>query len=119
MERRGGPRSRRRSITAKMWRLPARSPISFPFSAPVRARFQSTIAANENPVCPWCLQGRSLRPVDQTLRTRLSFQRMLRRIAAVAAIAIPVALAPELSSAEDLLDFLFGGGQKQQSQPSL
>ena len=57
--------------------------------------------------------------MDQTLRTRLSFQRMLRRIVAVAAIAIPVALAPELSSAEDLLDFLFGGGQKQQSQPSL
>ena len=44
---------------------------------------------------------------------------MLRRIVAIAAMAIPVALAPELSSAEDLLDFLFGGGQKQQSQPSL
>ena len=57
--------------------------------------------------------------MDQTLRTRLSFQRMLRRIVAVAAIAIPVALAPELSSAEDLLDFLFGGSQKNQSQPSL
>ena len=44
---------------------------------------------------------------------------MLRRIVAIAATAIPVALAPELSSAEDLLDFFFGGGQKHQSQPSL
>lgn len=44
---------------------------------------------------------------------------MLRRIVAVAAIIIPVALAPERSSAENLLDFLFGGGQKHQSQPSL
>jgi len=57
--------------------------------------------------------------VGQALRTRLSFQRMLRRIVAVAAMVIPVALAPEMSSAENLLDFLFGGGQKHQSQPSL
>ncbi|MCK1341408.1 DUF2865 domain-containing protein [Bradyrhizobium sp. 38] len=34
----------------------------------------------------------------------------------VAAIVGPVALAPEMSSAESLLDFLFGGGQKQQQQ---
>jgi hypothetical protein len=63
------------------------------------------------------LQGRSLRPVDQASRTTLSFQRKLRRMLAVAAIAGPVALAPEMSSAENLLEFLFGGGQKQ--QPSL
>jgi hypothetical protein len=44
----------------------------------------------------------------------LSFQRKL----AVAAIVVPVALAPEISSAENLLEFLFGGGQKQ-NQPSL
>lgn len=44
---------------------------------------------------------------------------MLRRIVAVAAIAVPVALAPELSSAENLLDLLFGGGQKQQSPAAL
>ena len=44
---------------------------------------------------------------------------MLRRIVAVTAMVIPVALAPEMSSAENLLDFLFGGGQKHQSQPSL
>jgi len=44
---------------------------------------------------------------------------MLRRIVAAAAIAIPVALAPEISSAENLLDFLFGGGQKHQSPTSL
>ena len=37
-----------------------------------------------------------------------------------AAIVGPLALAPEVSSAENLLDFLFGGGQKQQQQqPSL
>lgn len=53
--------------------------------------------------------------MDQRLRTRLSFQRKL----AVAAIVAPVALAPEISSAENLLEFLFGGGQKQQNQPSL
>jgi hypothetical protein len=40
-------------------------------------------------------------------------------VLAVAAIVSPVALAPEISSAENLLDFLFGGGQKQQNQTSL
>ena len=55
--------------------------------------------------------------MDQVLRTELSFQRKLRRMLAVAAVVGPVALAPEMSSAENLLDFLFGGGQKQ--QPSL
>ena len=35
-----------------------------------------------------------------------------------AAIIGPVALAPEMSSAEGLLDFFFGGSQKQQSQTS-
>jgi hypothetical protein len=57
--------------------------------------------------------------MDQVLRTGLSFQRRLRRVLVVAAIVGPVALAPEMSSAENLLDFLFGGGQKQQNQPSL
>jgi hypothetical protein len=57
--------------------------------------------------------------VGQALRTRLSFHRMLRRIVAVAAVGIPVALAPEMSSAENLLDFFFGGGQKHQSPASL
>ena len=55
--------------------------------------------------------------MDRALRNELSFQRKLRRMLAVAAIVGPVALAPETSSAENLLDFLFGGGQKQ--QPSL
>ena len=55
--------------------------------------------------------------MDRALRNELSFQRKLRRVLAVAAIVGPVALAPETSSAENLLDFLFGGGQKQ--QPSL
>jgi hypothetical protein len=60
-----------------------------------------------------------LRSMDQALRTRLSSQRKLRRMLAVAAIIGPVALAPEMSSAEGLLEFFFGGGQKQQQQPSL
>ena len=101
-----------------MWRLLCPLAFFFPFSAQFGARFQSTIAANESSARPLVLQGRSLRPVDQASRTRLSFQRKLRRMLAVAAIAGPVALAPQISSAENLLEFFFGGGQKQQ-QPSL
>jgi hypothetical protein len=56
--------------------------------------------------------------MDQALRTELSLQRKLRRMLVVAAIVGPVALAPETSSAEGLLDFFFGGGQKQQPQTS-
>src|SRR6202166_4106303 len=52
------------------------------------------------------------------MRTELSFQRKLRRTLVAAAIIGPVALAPEMSSAEGLLDFFFGGGQKQQHQTS-
>ena len=56
------------------------------------------------------------------MRTELSFQRKLRRMLVAAAIIGPVALAPEMSSAQGLLDFFFGGGQKQQTpnnpQPS-
>jgi hypothetical protein len=56
--------------------------------------------------------------VEQALRTELSFQRkLLRRMLVAAAIIGPVALAPEMSSAEGLLDFFFGG-QKQQHQTS-
>jgi Protein of unknown function (DUF2865) len=54
-----------------------------------------------------------LRRVEQALRTELSFQRKLRRTLVAAGIVGPVALAPEISSAEGLLDFFFGGGQKQ------
>ena len=59
-----------------------------------------------------------MRPVEQALRTELSFQRKLRRMLVAAAIVGPVALTPELSAAEGLLDFFFGGGQKQQQQTS-
>src|SRR5215469_151886 len=48
----------------------------------------------------------------------MSFERKLRRMLFVAAIIGPVVLAPEMSSAEDLLDFFFFGGQKQQHQTS-
>ena len=56
--------------------------------------------------------------MQQVLRTELSFQRRLRRMLVAAAIVGPMALAPEMSSAEGLLDFFFGGGQKQQNQTS-
>lgn len=65
------------------------------------------------------LAREALRPVDQALRNRSSFTRILRRVLAAAVIAAPVALAPEMSSAENLLELLFGGGQKNRSQPSL
>ena len=57
-----------------------------------------------------------MRRVEQALRTELPFHRKLRRMLVAAAIVGPVALAPEMSSAEGLLDFFFGGGQKQQHQ---
>ena len=52
------------------------------------------------------------------MRTELSFQRKLRRMLVAAAIVGPVALTPEMSAAEGLLDFFFGGGQQQQQQTS-
>lgn len=57
-----------------------------------------------------------MRQVEQASRTELSFQRKLRRMLGAAAIVGPLALTPEMSSAEGLLDFFFGGGQKQQHQ---
>ena len=96
-----------------MWRLPAHSPISFPFSAQLRARFASTIA-----VSALSAADGPLRPVEQALRTELSFQHKLLRMLVAAAIVGPVALTPEMSAAEGLLDFFFGGGQKQQQQTS-
>jgi len=56
--------------------------------------------------------------MEQALRTELSLERKLRRKLVVAVIVGPVALAPEMSSAQGLLDFFFGGGQKQQHQTS-
>ncbi len=46
----------------------------------------------------------------------MSFSRKLRRILLAGAIIGPATLAPEMSSAEGLLDFLFGGSQKQERQ---
>src|ERR1700756_1996744 len=81
-------------------------PISFPFSAPLRARLPSTIMGNENSCsAPLICKGGSLRRVEQALRTELSFQRKLHRMLVAAAIIGPVALAPEMSSAQGLLDF--------------
>ena len=70
------------------------------------------------PQAPLVLQRGPLRPVEQAMRTELSFQRKLRRMLVAAAIVGPVALTPEMSAAEGLLDFFFGGGQKQQQQTS-
>jgi hypothetical protein len=57
--------------------------------------------------------GRSKR-----LGIEMSFQCKLRRILVATAIIGPVALAPEISSAEGLLDFFFGGSQKQKRETS-
>jgi len=59
-----------------------------------------------------------LRQVEQALRTNSSFQRRLNRMLVAAAIVGPVALAPEMSFAQGLLDFFFGDGQKKQHQTS-
>ena len=52
------------------------------------------------------------------MRTELSFQRKLRRMLVAVAIVGPVALTPEMSAAEGLLDFFFGGQKQQQQTPS-
>jgi hypothetical protein len=52
------------------------------------------------------------------LSTQSSFQRELHCILVATAIALPAALAPGVSSAEGLLDFFFGGSQKQRPQSS-
>jgi hypothetical protein len=52
------------------------------------------------------------------LSTQLSFQRKLHRFLIASAIGLPAALAPAASSAEGLLDFFFGGSQRQQPQSS-
>jgi hypothetical protein len=55
---------------------------------------------------------------SKRLGTELSFQRKLRRMLVATIIIGPVALAPEMSSAEGLLDFFFGGSQKQKQETS-
>ena len=50
--------------------------------------------------------------------TELFFQRRLRRMLVATTIIGLVALAPEMSSAEGLLDFFFGGSQKQKQETS-
>ncbi len=52
------------------------------------------------------------------MRNGLSFQCKLHPIFVAATIVGAVALAPGISSAEGLLDFFFGSGQKQQHQTS-
>jgi hypothetical protein len=46
----------------------------------------------------------------------MAFQRKLCRILVATSIIGPAALAPEMGSAEGLLDFLFGGSPKQEHQ---
>jgi hypothetical protein len=55
---------------------------------------------------------------SKLLGTALSFQRKLRRMLVATTIIGPVVLAPEMSSAEGLLDFFFGGSQKQKQETS-
>jgi len=55
--------------------------------------------------------------VEFALRKELRVQRMRRRMMLVAVVlAGPVALAPEMASAEGLFDFFFGGAPKQQQR---
>lgn len=56
--------------------------------------------------------------MGRNLSTQSSFQSKLRRILLASTLALPAALNPTGSSAEGLLDFLFGRGQKQQPQGS-
>jgi hypothetical protein len=64
------------------------------------------------------LQRILLRRVECALRTKLSYQRMRRRMMLVAATAFigSFALAPRTASAEGLFDFFFGGAPKQQQR---
>ena len=95
----------------------ASRPLSFPISAPLTALFTShdqrmgTLqrgpgVAMEVPSVGW----------SNPLGAELFFQRELRRMLVAATIIGPLALAPEMSAAEGLLDFFFGGSQKQQPQ---
>ena len=54
---------------------------------------------------PSCCKGGPFRRVEQPLGTELSYQRKLYRLLVAAAIVGSVALAPEMSSAQGLLDF--------------
>src|SRR3954467_11998361 len=53
---------------------------------------------------------------SKRLGPELSFGGKLRRLLVAIAIIGPLALAPEMSSAQGLLDFFFGNNQKQQRQ---
>src|SRR5262245_13563355 len=94
-------------------------PLSLPFAAALRARSPTTIVTYTNGAArPSLPTGGPFRRMGQDLATEPSFQRKLRHILVATAISLPVALAPEMSSAEGLLDFFFGGSQKQQPQSS-
>ena len=57
--------------------------------------------------------------MEQVLRTELSFQRRLRRMLVAAALVGPVALTPEISSAEGLLDFFSAAARSSRIRPRL
>ena len=57
--------------------------------------------------------------MELALRTELSFQRKLRRILVAAAIVGPVALTPEMSAAEGLLDFFSVAARSNSTRPRL
>ena len=109
-----GSRPQRRPITAENVALAVPTRLFLSPSPPSLER----VSHPRLPQAPLVLQRGPLRPVEQALRTELSFQRKLRRMLVAAAIVGPVALTPEMSAAEGLLDFFFGGGQKQQQQTS-
>jgi Protein of unknown function (DUF2865) len=95
----------------RMWRPLCPLAFFFPF---VRNRASLTDELRKRSA-PLALQRRYFASGGASV----SFQRKLRRLLVAAAIVGPVALTPEMSSAQGLLDFFFGGGQKQQQQTSL
>ena len=57
--------------------------------------------------------------MEQALRTELSFQRELRRMFIAAIFVAPVALTPEMSAAEGLLDFFSVAARSNSTRPRL
>ena len=94
----------------RIWRLPCRRP----FLTPSLPRLERVFHRRSSRYA----RGGPFRRAGKHLGTKSSFQRKLRRILVATAVSLPVALASEMSSAEGLLDFFFGGSQKQQPQSS-
>jgi hypothetical protein len=102
-----------------MWRLLRSLAFFFPFLRLRAGLLHVCVERDEEAQrAPSRCKAGPLHRVEQAFRTELSFKGKLRRMLVAAAVIGSVALTPEASSAEGLLDFFFGGGQKQQHQTS-